>query len=58
MELLVLLDLKALRHYLQQLQDIGINHVALNLRFQHADVEQTLHRLAEALFPEFTNEEI
>lgn len=47
--------LKHLRSYLKSLEDIGINHVALNLRFNQADVETTLKRLAEELLPDFAN---
>jgi len=47
----------ALREYLSALRDIGINHVALNLRFNQSDTEETLHRLADALFPDFATEE-
>ena len=43
-----------LRAYLQSLQAIGINHVALNLRFNQADIDVTLRRLADELLPEFT----
>lgn len=43
----------ALRSYLRQLQQIGINHVGLNLRFNTTDVEATLKRLAEELLPDF-----
>ena len=32
---------------------VGINHVALNLRFQRGDMEATLRRLAETLLPDF-----
>jgi len=46
-----------LRAYLKSLENIGINHVALNLRFNRADIDGTLHRLAEDLLPEFTPEE-
>ncbi|WP_298986488.1 LLM class oxidoreductase [uncultured Roseibium sp.] len=42
-----------LKQYLKSLQAIGINHVALNLRFNGADIETTLHRLADGLLPEF-----
>ncbi len=42
-----------LREYLLSLQNIGINHVALNLRLNRADIEVTLNRLAEELLPEF-----
>ena len=43
-----------LRAYLKSLQDIGINHVALNLRFNQADTETTLKRLADEILPDFT----
>jgi luciferase-type oxidoreductase len=42
-----------LRAYLKSLEAIGINHVALNLRFNKRDIETTLQRLAEALLPDF-----
>jgi len=42
-----------LREYLLSLQALGINHVALNLRLNRADIETTLKRLAEELLPEF-----
>ncbi len=44
----------ALRAYLASLQSIGVNHVALNLRFNRADTETTLRRLADQLLPDFT----
>ena len=47
------LGLNPLRLYLESLQDIGINHVALNLRFNQADIGSTLQRLAEEILPEF-----
>lgn len=43
-----------LREYLQEVQSLGINHVALNLRFNRADMETTLKRLADDLLPDFT----
>lgn len=39
--------------YLKSLEEIGINHVALNLRFNQADIETTLKRLADELLPNF-----
>lgn len=42
-----------LRGYFTSLQDIGINHVALNLRFNQADIETTLKRLANEVLPDF-----
>ncbi len=44
----------ALRGYLKTLETIGVNHVALNLRFNNADIETTLKRLAEELLPDFS----
>ncbi|MEL7333436.1 MAG: LLM class oxidoreductase [Cyanobacteria bacterium J06560_2] len=38
-----------LRAYLKSLEQIGINHVALNLRFNQANIETTLKRLADNL---------
>ncbi|MBY6210708.1 LLM class oxidoreductase [Microbulbifer agarilyticus] len=43
-----------LHRYLSSLQEIGINHVALNLRFNQADIESTLKRLAEEVLPDFS----
>tara|TARA_R110002096_G_C14652020_1_gene726552 strand:+ start:4315 stop:5283 length:969 start_codon:yes stop_codon:yes gene_type:complete len=39
--------------HLKSLEEIGINHVALNLRFNKANVETTLKRLAKDVLPEF-----
>ena len=44
-----------LRGYLQELRELGINHVALNLRFNQADTETTLKRLADDLLGEFNS---
>ncbi|MEM9432820.1 MAG: TIGR03571 family LLM class oxidoreductase [Pseudomonadota bacterium] len=46
-------DIPFLKTYLHALQDHGINHVALNLRFNHTDIENTLKRLADTLLPDF-----
>ena len=46
-----------LRAYLACLQEIGINHVALNLRFNQADIETTLKRLAEEILQDFPSNE-
>jgi len=43
-----------LRVYLKSLEDIGVNHVALNLRFNRADIETTMKRLADEILPDFT----
>lgn len=45
-----------LKRYLGSLRDHGINHVALNLRFNHADVEDTMKRLADEVLSEFPTE--
>ncbi|MEO1288168.1 MAG: TIGR03571 family LLM class oxidoreductase, partial [Chloroflexota bacterium] len=46
-------DVEHLKSYLHSLKEIGVNHVALNLRFNEADLETTLRRLAEQILPEF-----
>ncbi|KIC43423.1 5,10-methylene tetrahydromethanopterin reductase [Ruegeria sp. ANG-R] len=45
-----------LKTYLWSLRDHGINHVALNLRFNHADIEETMKCLADEVLPEFPTE--
>ena len=44
-----------LRRYLSSIQEIGINHVALNLRFNRADLDSTLMQLAEDILPDFSS---
>jgi len=39
--------------YLQQVQSIGVNHLAINLRFNSRDIEATLEQLAEKVLPYF-----
>lgn len=39
--------------YLRHLEDIGVNHVALNLRFNSMDIDRTLEHLAEKVLPHF-----
>lgn len=39
--------------YLRSIQSIGINHVALNLRLNQADPEETMRRLMSEVLPEF-----
>ena len=51
------LGVNHLRAYLQERQAIGANHVALNLRFNRANTEDTLVLLAEQVLPEFTHED-
>ena len=43
-----------LRAYLKSLEEIGITHVALNLRFNQADIETTLKSLADEILPDFS----
>lgn len=43
-----------LRSHLKALESIGVNHVALNLRFNRAPVETTLNRLADDVLPDFS----
>ena len=43
-----------LRTYLKSREEIGVNHVALNLRFNQADIETTLKRLADDILPDFS----
>jgi len=44
-----------LRSYLKGLEEVGVNHVALNLRFNHEKIETTLEYLAEELLVDFSN---
>lgn len=39
--------------YFQQLQSIGVNHVAINLRFNTEDIEYTLEEFAKKIMPHF-----
>ena len=38
-----------MRAHLDALRAVGVNHVALNLRFNRAPIEATLEKLAEGL---------
>ena len=42
-----------LREHLKSLQAIGVNHVALNLRYNNAEIEPTLEKIAQEILPEF-----
>ncbi|MEL7068788.1 MAG: LLM class oxidoreductase [Cyanobacteria bacterium J06581_3] len=48
------LGINSLRTYLKSLEKIGMNHVALNLRFNQADIKTTLARIADEILPEFS----
>ena len=41
--------------HLHQLEDLGVNHVALNLRHNYADYDETLQRLADEILPAFSD---
>lgn len=45
---------RPLTRYLKQLEEIGVNHVALNLRFSTGPIEDTLEQLAEHVLPTFS----
>jgi len=47
------LGTRHLRTYLKSLEEIGVNHVALNLRFNRIDIETTLKRLADDILLDF-----
>lgn len=47
------LGINPLREYLQSRAEIGVNHVALNLRFNRTDPELTLQKLADEILPDF-----
>jgi len=47
------LGMRRLVSHLKSLRDIGVNHIALNLRFNQLDIESTMQRLADELLPEF-----
>ncbi|WP_255449641.1 LLM class oxidoreductase [Shimia ponticola] len=44
-----------LLRYLKEIEALGVNHVAINLRFNYADTEDTLRQLAEVILPEFAS---
>ena len=39
--------------YLDKLRSIGVNHLALNLRFNTMNIDDTLERIAKQVLPEF-----
>lgn len=47
------LGTRYLRAYLKSLEEIGVNHIALNLRFNQNNIENTLMHLAEEILPDF-----
>lgn len=49
------LGVNYLVEYLENLRHTGVNHVALNLRFNTDKIESTLEKLAESVLPHFHN---
>ncbi|SES64704.1 LLM class oxidoreductase [Thalassotalea agarivorans] len=49
------LGVNQLVNYLIALEEIGVNHVALNLRFSTGPIEQTMATLAETILPKFNH---
>ncbi len=43
-----------LRSYLREIEALGINHAALNLRFNQAPIDATLEHLADTVLPDFS----
>ncbi|WP_171098066.1 LLM class oxidoreductase [Ruegeria sp. HKCCD7255] len=43
-----------LRSYLREIETLGVNHVALNLRFNQAPIDTTLEHLAHSVLPGFS----
>ncbi|MEM6889775.1 MAG: LLM class oxidoreductase [Pseudomonadota bacterium] len=43
-----------LRGYLREIETLGVNHVALNLRFNQAPIDTTLEHLADTVLPDFS----
>ncbi|WP_226689617.1 LLM class oxidoreductase [Ruegeria arenilitoris] len=41
-------------NYLREIETLGVNHVALNLRFNQAPIDTTLERLADVVLPGFS----
>ena len=46
-------DTEFLRNHLKELEALGVNHVALNLRHNNEDIEPTLERIANEILPAF-----
>ena len=44
-----------LHTHLRSLEEIGVNHVAINLRFNREDIDSTLKRLAGEVLPAFSS---
>ncbi|WHI47384.1 LLM class oxidoreductase [Microbulbifer sp. VAAF005] len=51
------LGINQLCKYLKSREEIGVNHVALNLRFNQADIKETLKAISEVILPHFSVKE-
>ncbi|MEM6731290.1 MAG: LLM class flavin-dependent oxidoreductase, partial [Myxococcota bacterium] len=49
------LGTRYLREHLRALELAGLNHVALNLRFNQTNIDETLERLAAEVLPDFSH---
>lgn len=47
------IGIKYLIEYFELIRQIGVNHVAINLRFNHQGIEKTLEKLASQVLPLF-----
>lgn len=47
------LGIKYLIEFLNQLKELGVNHVGINLRFNSRGMEETLEQIAKDVFPQF-----
>lgn len=47
------LNTKQLIEHLKSLEEVGVNHVALNLRFNKTNIEKTLELLGQEVLPQF-----
>lgn len=50
--------LNYLIEYFRDLEQMGVNHVAINLRFQPGVVERTLETIAKSILPKFNDQKI
>lgn len=48
------LGLHHLHAYLESRESLGVNHIALNLRFNQRDIEKTLLKISQEVLPQFT----
>ncbi|WP_445365983.1 LLM class oxidoreductase [Microbulbifer sp. ANSA001] len=51
------LGINQLYQYLKSREEIGVNHVALNLRFNRVNIEETLGIISELILPHFNEKE-